>query len=473
MTSFFTFKKTNSPKQRPEKSSPQNQSNFFSFKKPQREVSEEEIFGQKEEIPKSFTEKVSESLQDIEGTEREIERNTARGLSRMGERVLGFPGDLQDFVKNIFGLKSDIGIPLPTSSQLQESSENFFQGYTTPQTEFEEKSDELLGDIASSIYGRGGKTFKSSLGLTIGIPVMGNLAKEGLSYAGVDEKKQAYGKMGTMAILDIASQRFGRGGAKKYANQLFSEAEEAINLMGSGHTADATGLNRALDDLQRTLSRGGKSTSKTPALDKIKQAKSKISSGRIDPRELVEFRKTINEAIEELGGWQLQLPKPIKNRAINNLNKVKSKIIEAGEHYGRTQNAPFLKKWQSANEASAVYHKSNLISNFIKKHFPGKIASPATKLLFGVGPSIGAIGGVGGAALGTGITAGVAGLNETAKIFYRITKSPVLKKHYSNIIKAAAENDVAKFTSNLKLLDKELAKSEKREKEEIKRLTKD
>src|SRR5947208_10514680 len=85
--------------------------------------------------PISLRHKQQEFNVSEEQLQKDIDRNTARSTSRIGEAVLGAPGDLYSFVRGLFGLEQNI---LPTSSQLKRLSESATQAYTKPQNEFEE-----------------------------------------------------------------------------------------------------------------------------------------------------------------------------------------------------------------------------------------------------------------------------------------------------------------------------------------------
>src|SRR2546427_7159477 len=58
--------------------------------------------------PKKKEEFPEEGENDLE---REIERNIAQGTSRIGETVLGMPGDLYSFAKSIFGYNPETVLP--------------------------------------------------------------------------------------------------------------------------------------------------------------------------------------------------------------------------------------------------------------------------------------------------------------------------------------------------------------------------
>lgn len=457
MSSVFSYK-------RPTASNPIENTSAFSYKRPTSTLEE----NAPSDSPRSFTQGVSQQLVESEELERDIDRGRARGTSRILERLGGLPGDVASLIQSLSGRETE-KFPLPTSENLQKTSERLTGGYTKPKNEFEEKSDELLGDIASFMLpGAGGY----SIARNLGIPVAANLAKEGIKYSGGSDKGANGAKIGTMVILDLLSNRkgLGLGGVKKYINELFGASKSSIP---SGTLTPVQNLSTSLQTLENTLNVGGSSASKAPTLKKISELQGKISNGMLDPKEFAGFRTSINELISEMGGWEVKLPKPIKESAIRNLNHLKGEVIKAGEEYGKNQNPDFLKYWKSANEASAAYQQSNVIANFIEKHFGNKFKSLSTKALFGLGAGapIAASFSVPGTAAASGVAGGLAAGYNTYKIAHRVWKSPVLRNYYSKVLKASAKGNVSQMTQNMKLLDKKLSDEESKEKEMIEKIT--
>ncbi len=388
-----------------------------------------------------------------EGVEKDIERSQARTLSRIGETVLGAPGDIASFFRGVLGDAPLTGFSevLPTSQQIREVGKKATGGYLEPRTEFEEKADELSSDIASMAL-PGGNKF--GIMKNIGIPVVGNLVKEGLRYGTADEKSQAYGKMGTMVALDLLSRK--KGGVKGYAGSLFQKAEEALP---KGLSINASSLESAISKLEHTFSAGGSSPTTTRALKKITEIRNEIKNGKIDARRLAAYRRTINEAVEELGGFNLfsDVPQTLKPRAIRNLQEVKSAVIDSLEEYGKKQNPEYLKLSQDANEAWSAYSKSNRVASFLEKKVGYVPKSAAAKALF----SYGASGGTVLSALANPVAAAggalLIGGYQAVKVLDRVIRSPVLRKYYTNVLKEASAGNAAATAKNLKALDKGLS----------------
>ncbi len=385
-------------------------------------------------------------IEDENFEQREIERGQAQALSRAAETALGGPGDIASFITGLFGEEQSL---LPTSKKLREVSENLSQGYTKPKNQFEEDVGELISDFTSmALPGSGHYSFARN----IGIPVVGNLIKQGLRYSNADDKKQAYGKVGTMVALDLLSRR--SGGSKAYVNSLYKKADESIP---KGLSIDAIGLEKSLNNLEKTLSQGGSKPTTKKSLEKIFEIKKDIKNNKIDAKNLAAYRPSINEAIEELGGFQLEVPKKLKPLAIRNLNQVKGEIIKTLEQYGEKFNPEFLKYNRAANESYAAIQNSNKIANLLHDKIPYAPKSKAVQALFSYAPYAGA------AALSTvspltaaGATTGFAGY-QAFKVLHRVMNSPTLRKYYNNVLKEASAGNVPAATKNLKALDHNLS----------------
>ena len=420
---------------------------------------QEEDFGFKpfNQPPEQKQQEVS-PFEDEGFVERESERGQAQVTSRMLESIAGLPGDVLSFISNITGAEQTK--KLPTSKDLREFSEKASLGYTKPKTEFEERGGEIAQDIASLML-PGSQTY--SLSRNIGIPLVANLAKEGVKLTGVKEGGQDAAKAAVMIGLDLLTQRRAASGkilgdsGKAYAGKLF---EEAKGKLPKGQKIAVSTLSEELENVEKSLQKGGSRPSTQKALEKIKDFKADITNGKIDVQNLYEYRTAINETIDELGGFALGGNKALKEKAVHNLNQVKGKIIKTLEEYGEKVNPEFLKPYKAANEAYAVASKSNLISNFVQKKFGNVMKSDLTKMLFGLGGHAAHAGLTAASPVaGAGVLAGK-GIYDAGKVLYRVFKSPTLAKYYGNVLSGALSGNSAQVMKNLHALDKELGKDE-------------
>lgn len=408
-------------------------------------IAQQEGFQEEEQPQEQFP---FEGENDLD---REIERNIARGTSRIAETALGLPGDLYSFAKYLFG--ADPETNLPTSSSLKNLSEKASLGYTKAQNEAEEKSDEVLQDVASFMI-PGSNTY--NMVRNIGIPIVANLAKEGVKYAG-GEKLGDAAKIGTMIVLDLIAHR--QGGAKKYAGDLFGESEK---LIPEGAELSSPRFQKVMSNLEKTLESGGSKPSTEKALTKVNELKNKMKDGKIEVKELIDFRKSINEIKDSLGGFDINVPIKIKKKMIANLDLVKKEVIGALDEYGSKFNPEFRKLNKSANEAWAAIEGSEKMGNFILKTTKNAFKSPYTSVALGLGGygahKVGLAATIGkGAVVGAPVAYG---LYETYKVFHQIAKSKDMAKYYGNILKGAASGNASQVSKNAKLLDEEFVEME-------------
>jgi hypothetical protein len=450
MTSIFKYKKTE-PSEK--KISPQEITDkprsTFNVKPPEQEVLQRQ---------NEFNPLEEEDIQ------RDIEKSQARTTSRIGERILGFPGDVQNLIRSFVPESLQpyvMGVPLPSSQQLQEFSEKASLGYTKPENEIQEKTDEFVGDIGSMMI-PGGPGY--SLSRNIGIPLAGAVVKEATD--------NDYAKMGTMFFLDLISgkraqipgQRRGLGGSQRYINSLFDQARQS--LPEGAHFVDVSPMVDCLNTERAILMRGGGSPSRQQGIDRIDRLLTRINNGQMDVHEFMPARESINELITTLGGWNFELPPAIRRRSIANLNRIKGSLIEAGENYGRQENPQFFQSWRDANEAQTVLSRSNVVANFIQRNIGRFATHPITKSLFGLitagssifKPSVGAVG------------LGALGIYEAGKLLYRVYESPTLRRFYSNAVRGAINGQKGVLTSNVEKLDKEIKKEEKEKEKKKKKL---
>src|SRR5277367_2580375 len=181
---------------------------------------------------------------------------------------------------------------LPSTEQIREQTKKVSQGKLEPQGKGEEISDEIVSDFASfAIPVKGKIPFLRSIGLAIG----SNLAGEGAEFLGASEEAKTGTKVGAMFLLSAINPT----GAKKYADKLFSDANNAIPV---GATIPAQNISRASSRLKTELQKGGTAPYKTPALTKVNEIQKKIKRGRIAVDELAQFKIDINKARSGLYG---------------------------------------------------------------------------------------------------------------------------------------------------------------------------
>lgn len=433
-----SFPSSFKPKMQHPEQQPQQQSNFPSSFVPKQ---------QKEGKP---------SFESDENLDREIERNQAVLTSRMLERLFGTPGNIYQSLpeawKKINPLDA-LHSKLPTEEKLRGLSEKYSGGYTKPKNSLEEKSGEVAGDIASFSIGSGGKTLLGHAARTIGIPLAGAFAKEGIAKVGGGKNAQEYGKLGTMLLLDLWGLKHGvmEGGAKKFGQNRLNDAKKAIP---EGARAHVPGLEKELNALESSLKEGFTGPHTSDALRAIDELRGKITNGTMDASLFPKLRESVNLLIENMKGFSLGGPPArIKQLAVENLNKVKKTIIEEGSKWGKQHAPEFAKNWAEGNEALAVAAKSKELANYISKH--AKIKNPILKHIFGLHAYHNPV----GAAALTGVKKTLeVGTHFPIALAYRFFKSKVLRDLYQQVLKEAIKSNASGVASGMEKLEKEIKK---------------
>lgn len=420
-----------------------------------------------------------QKISPISGMKRELSRTGAR----IGEAFLGAPGNTFEFLlrglnfaaKKVPGGKpkseeefEEISKSLPTSSNIRKFHEKYTGEYLKPQTPLQEKSDEFISDVTSLLtpldlgVGKLRKGVKLASG---GMQILKNIGKNVLTKSGLtlaahgseqvgkaldmSPENANYLKMGTLFLGSLMNKN-GIKGAEKYKNSLY---EESKSLRPNNATTSSKVLNQELNDLQKELLKGSpRDLSKQKAFNFISDTKSKIRNGKIKVEEIEEMKKSLNESRYGLYN-EKELTKAGRALAKKHLDSIGSSLDRTLKQYGKT-NKNWYKSYSSANEAHAAIAQSKRVSNFISRHFKLKTHGPAALVLE-------ALSGHPGAILPTIAGGSVfAGALKASELGYRIFKSPVLTKYYSNVLLGALKEDANFMNHNLNRLNEEMEKED-------------
>jgi len=426
-----------------------NESNDFGF--------EPEDNNEFDFIPEEIYQK---SNQKKESFGENLKRNVARSGARAAETIAGLPGDLLDLTTKavMYGAEKIGGQPiseefkstlketapfklLPTSSSLREKTAKLSGGYTEPKTESEELGDEVT-QLASAIFtpGKDPSKFKSlvtGLGKALGKSGAAIGAKETAKGFGATPGQQSAAEMGTLLLTSLVKP----GAANKYAATLYKDAQAQVP---KGATIKTGKLLQDLAKTESELLKGETTATKKKVLDSLENLKTKASKGKISPTELTDFYKDINETLssknlfDQFGGMSKLEQKLLRQR----YDLIRNDIRNTLKEYGKV-NPKFYNSWSKANEVYSTVAQSRNAMNFIKKHAnKGYLSLIGEAVAFpeAVLPTAGALG------------VGVAGV-KSGEIIYRISKSPELRKFYSDSIKFALEENIPAMNQSLKKLN--------------------
>lgn len=427
-------------------------------------------------ISPSFSEKfqkISQKKQEKpESFSESIIRKDLQQAARIGETLLGFPGNLkkafmqtrdvlmpglkeyeEQLAKPEKGSLEDIIMNPPTSHEIRKKlteplSEKFTgkNEYLEPKNEYEKFIGETTQDLAS-FFLPGSNRLR--LITRLGAPIVGNLAKQGLKYFDVKEETADKAKIGIMLATTIAGQS--RPG--EYANELIGRGKQMIP---QNSTINVGNLASRLLPLYNRMQRGLNVPSKTRTMQGIRDLANQVQNNRMNFHSLMDARDNINEWIGEAGGWDI--PQATRTPLLRNLNELKKEIIQTIEENMSNRFPTAHELYRNGYEASAVNHRSNVISNFIEKNFGRKLASHGAKILFP---------GLAGGSLffpKLGIAGGTAfPLYKSGQVLYRVANSPTLARYYQDIITHSMQGNIPAMVKSMSKLDKSLKKEEEKD----------
>lgn len=437
------------------------------------------------------------TMEDFLNTGEELERESERGLTLAGQYgfagAAGLPGNISQALDSMTGgnfSKFHGGITgLPTTEDISENLEKFTGLKADPKSRIAQAGKEFVQDVGSYLPLSGLASFTAGTGGPIInmartwqpliTPLVGQVTKQTMHDLGA-ENSEDFWKLGSMIVTDVALNR-GRG-SQGYINHLFKEANSSLQ---PGITTNVNNFRANLLNLKHNLQRGGTSPTKTEALKKVDEILGKMTQQgnnySIEVQEFPEFRKSINDIRDSLGGFKSETPPTTKRKIIRNLESVKKSVIDAGMDYGNSHNPDFAKYWKAANEAANIKSKSEFTTRFIEK----TLSKPMFRFIMG-GTGTGALAHTAGhvmagasplAAIGKTATLGVTGavaataIYNPVKIVYRMAKSPVLRSYYSKLFAASAKQDASNVGKYADKIKRELEKEEKEEEFLIKKYT--
>jgi hypothetical protein len=404
----------------------------------------------------------------------QIRRQFLRTGARVGETLLGLPGDVREVTKmagswigdrarSLLGKEpltdeekdyveeslkpSDWDLlgrlieSFPTSSDLRNNVTRKYTGdWLEPQNKWEAFSDDVAQDFASLLIPVKGKVpFARSIGTALFANAGGEVAG---AFLGEDAKN--YTKLGLLFTGGLIGQN--KGGVKKYINGLFNDMQAEVP---EAARVSAKNLNRRLDSIERGLLKGDPGdASKQEAFKKIQAIKNKIKGGDIDVDELLELTKSTNESIFSKGELR---------RGENALYKIREALHDTTKVYGE-ENAAFKAKLEDANQAFAATETSRKVGKWVKKNIKPKDYIYGASALVGAETALGAWAGLPAVAATFASGTGIAATAFTAEVLKRVAKSPALQRYYLNTLNSSLKQNSAAFTKNIKLLNDGLSK---------------
>ena len=423
-------------------------------------------------------------------------RTGLRTAARIGETVVGLPGDIAQVglgaanyisggrVPTYEQVQEKLPISLPTSKNVKEFHEKATGEYLKPQNAAEELGDEFTGLVTALISpakGIGGLTSAAKIGQSLSkVPKAAKVAGAALGGAqavkalGGSEFAQEGTKLGIMLASGLP------GGRKALAQK----AEEAYGVVNSipdtvthkvpglessvkrlqkytevGHlTEDKKAIQEFIGSIEKSLEKGTTRTFKRhPNAEAIdlpsKISKKALESGEviinkaIPVKELVQLEKDANQLLRDY-----KFPKQAKPYLADLRKEFETTLTE----YGQT-NKPWLEAYEESKDIYRGLHSRSKINQFLDDHtsIQGLFSSGFTKsLLFG--------GSLYAPAKTAGLVGGGIAAKQAIKSVELLKNSKSARKYYADALKAALDDNKHAFTQSAKKLDHAAVKFEEK-----------
>lgn len=402
-------------------------------------------------------------------------RHVARSVSRAAETFTGMagniaaiPGAVADFASQKAGNPSreeilaagseplgespeqNQDIKLPTINDIRNVSEGLFGEFVKPQNETEEFYDEVVSDATAFLMfegtgGPGAKPLKAMVKLLK--PLLLSLGSNGAAKAGeafgLSKEAQQAIKFGTAVFGNVAFE----ASAKVLGGSLYNAAEGAL---AEGAEAVAPQALNRLRAFKKELLADGSSSATTPIFKRVKELEANFKeNGKIGIKVLQNAKRNLNSAFRELYN-ELNLLKgdpSVKKALTSNVDKFRSIIKDPIAAYGKA-NPAFGKPWQDAEEVYAAIAQSDKIKDFLKvlpKKYPAVAGTLST------------LGFINRAVIGPSFAKAVAPAYlgyKALQVTSRMMNSPVLAKHYFDVLIAAVKGSTGLAVKSLLSLEK-------------------
>jgi hypothetical protein len=406
------------------------------------------------------------SLDDPEQIEESLPstalRHTARTAARVGETLLGMPGDIaqgalgalkageqgSNWLQNKLGLGGVMGsgesafperAPLPTSEEVRTNvtgniAKSLPKDYLEAKTPGEQFSDEFFSDLtsmATPVPGMGKLPIKRALAVS----GLGNLGKWASKDLGASEGTQTGIKIGTMLAATMA----GRGKLNQTKKDLYKNAQQSIEKEVKVKNL----LEPISNKWELAIEKGASDTpSKQFIKKRIDDIRANTVGNRIGIENVLELKKDWNELKHSSG---------IPNRAEPAFNEMMKSLHSMINDYGKT-NPKFYDSWKQAEDIHQGLTKASATNKWMQKHVtPLRIGGAAASILLG-----NSMGLPHAAAPGATALAGVVGTKYGVRAFEALKNSPTIRKYYADTVASAVKRNVAATVKNAQKLDRVL-----------------
>lgn len=324
----------------------------------------------------------------------------------------------------------------PSSQQIREFNQELFGKAFEPKNKWEERAGEAFGEFAAMTVPFAGEIKPLRAALT---SLAANSVKDIAEEFGVGEKKANMLKLGTYLIGSFIHPN----AAKKYYERQYKLAEE---LLPKNATVDAVNLRSRLDELEKSLKKGGISSADVPALKQIENLRGEMQGAQIPVDSLAAFKRKINIARDDIYK-ALEGNKPGIKTARKNLDSVAQIADKSLTTYAK-QNPEWGSVYQAANNAFGATAQSQKAARAL-----GRVLDKSTIKHLGLYALLGKIGALGVAAKGAAIGYPPYKISQTMN---QIWKSEPLRKEFMRLYRETLTGNLKGAQKSIQYLDKNL-----------------
>lgn len=409
-------------------------------------------------------------------------RNITANASRLGEQIVGLPGNLEQMGKDIltnmpstggilgYSIEKLVGPEkwkqivngspelkgsqiFPQSKQVKKASEEVSKGYTKAKTKGEERFQETFEDVTSTLLTRRPVNFRNVAVNNLGIPIASNVVKNVVEDLGFGSDKATYSKLGTWTALSL----LGNINAPQFASNLMNQGRNGIP------TTTTINLPRFQTRLQNVANDPHllhADPRSALARQQLAAIQNDLANGQTTVRSLMTTYDGINAAKRNRSLFELNKnDQAFARRAIDRVrDAVRDEIMDAGAAHPQA-----LESWRNGIQAWSVIHQSRGITNWIESIAKGpysKILSGPAAGLFGVS----SYGAFKAPIIAGPLTVATPAAYKTIQTAYRVWQDERLAQYYWNSIRAAQTENLPAFLNNYNKLNEKLDSTEKKSK---------
>ena len=361
----------------------------------------------------------------VDKSETNILQDIGRAGARAAESVGGLPGDILSSGLGIGSYATGGSIPsyekvqeklpisLPTSSQLRKGTQRLTGDYLEPKTKLQSFGDDIISDLASYVTPVGILGTGIKVGKAAKLAVGGNIAAQAAKMIGFSEGGQSATKIGfhllsgfpgtrgklTKEMNDSYTKARASSGNKTIApTKFYKQLEDTLEKTSGVKTADREFLRDKLIPLAEAIN------PKSIPIQKLWDEKIKLNQLLADPRTpkqaLAPIKRLVGSANETLYSLGKENPEFVKNFKIGEeLHRGMRKSSEINRFFQRNSN--IMDQFKDVDKAKDIWKLLYTVPSAASLKVPGAI-------------------------------------NKTAEFIFN---SPMARKEYRNILKAAVENN--------------------------------